>query len=215
MMKPSEPEQDEKLVIQSQATLDLVDMLSPLVTFEKVPALQRLYYSVDGVHMCYIIRSGSVMVRRDTDEIVITYLLVPNITGVSNLLPSSVGLFLETLSECEIAILTTDDARKLINDTNAWEALAGHIAKVSANLFKHNVIMTAPTAYQVVRFQLISLMQEEENIRETTSIIQYVLQRTRLSRSSVMKILAQLKQGGYIETKDGFLTKLNSLPARY
>ncbi|WP_434587311.1 helix-turn-helix domain-containing protein [Klebsiella sp. R390] len=41
------------------------------------------------------------------------------------------------------------------------------------------------------------------------------MQRTRLSRSSVMKILAQLKQGGYIQLEDGVLTSLNHLPAKY
>lgn len=214
-MKITGLQQGVGFLMYSQATLELVDKLSPYVSFKKVPAYQRFYLSADGVNMCYIIRSGSIMARRDTDEIVIFSMPVPNIIGVANLLPPSAGIFLETRSEVEIATLTTERAQQLVSETNAWEALSGHLAKVTANLFTHNVIMTAPTAYEVLRFQLISLMQEEESIRETTSIVQYVLQRTRLSRSSVMKILAQLKQGGYIETEEGYLKKLHHLPAKY
>jgi len=201
--------------IQIQATFDLIDVLSPYVTFDKIPAFSRLYYAVDGVKMCYVIRSGIIKVRRDLDGLVMASLPTPNIAGISELLPNSSGLFLELQSEGEIATLTTTRAQQLIAETNSWELLAKHITKVTTNLFNNNIIMTAPTTYEVVKFHLIMLMREPVSVRETTSAVKYILERTRLSRSTVMKMLAQLKQGGYIQLDDGILVALNHLPARY
>lgn len=215
LMKIMQPPSSGAELIQSQSTLDLIDKLSPFVVFDRVPAGRRFFYTVEDVRMCYLIRSGRVRIRRDVDELVVVSLPVPNVAGIANLLPVESGLFIETMDECELACLTATQARQLVEQTNAWEELAGHISKVAANLFNHNVIMTAPTAYEIIRFQLLALMQEQSDIRQATTAAKYVLQRTRLSRSSVMKILAQLKQGGYIQLEDGVLTSLNHLPAKY
>lgn len=208
-------EQSLPALIQSQATFDLIDMLSPHVTFEKIPAHRRFYYAIDEVNMCYIIRSGSIKVGRDVDDFIVSSMPVPNIAGITNLLPGNMGLYLETQSEAEIATITTLKAQQLIGDTNSWELLVQHIAKVSANLFKNNIIMSAPTTYEVLRFQLMTLIREPDSVRKSTSAAKYILERTRLSRSTVMKMLAQLKQGGYIELEDGILIALQHLPAKY
>jgi CRP-like cAMP-binding protein len=213
-MKDSSP-QGLTTFIQSQATLDLLNLLSPHVTFDIIPAGRRLYYSVNGENMCYLILSGTIKVGRDIDGFIVSSLPVPNIAGITNLLPETTGLYLETMKESEIAILTTSRAQQLIGETNSWELLVNHIAKVTANLFHNNIIMTAPSTYEVLRFQLMALMNEPASVRETTSTAKYILERTRLSRSTVMKMLAQLKQGGYIQLDDGILVALNHLPAKY
>ncbi|WP_172588684.1 helix-turn-helix domain-containing protein [Buttiauxella agrestis] len=165
--------------------------------------------------MCYLIRSGLIKIRRNSDDFVIAFLPVPNLVGVTNLLPESSGLYLELQTESEIATITTAHAHELIANNNAWELLAGHIAKVSSNLLNHEIIMTAPTSYELLRFQLIGLMKEPVNVRKSTSAAKYILERTRLSRSTVMKMLAQLKQGGYIELVDGMLLAVHQLPSKY
>lgn len=203
------------MTIQIQATFDLINVLSPFVTFEKIPPQRRLYYTVDGAKMCYLIRSGLIKVRRDADEFVMATLPTPNIAGITDMVPDTSGVYLELQSEGEIATLTTARAQQLIAETNSWELLAKHITKVTTNLFNNNIIMTAPTTYEVVKFHLIMLTREPDSVRETTSAVKYILERTRLSRSTVMKMLAQLKQGGYIQLEDGILVTLNHLPARY
>lgn len=206
---------DLPTLIQSQATLDLIDLLSPLVSFEKVPAHRRLYYSIDGLNMCYIIRSGSIKVGLDIDGFVVASMPVPNIAGIANLLTDNIGIYVETQSESEIATMTTLQAQQIIGETQSWELLVNHIAKVTTNLFNNIIIMTAPSTYEVLRFQLLALMREPEHVRNSTSAVKYILERTRLSRSTVMKMLAQLKQGGYIQLDDGILIALHHLPAKY
>lgn len=124
-------------------------------------------------------------------------------------------MFLELQIAGEITTRTTARAQQLIAETNFWERLAKYVAKVTTNLLNNNIIMTAPSTYEVVKFHLIMLIREPVSVRKTTSAVKYILERTRLSLSTVMKMLAQLKQGGYIQLDDGSLVALNHLPAKY
>ncbi|MFP2421499.1 helix-turn-helix domain-containing protein [Pseudescherichia vulneris] len=200
---------------ESQATRELIDVLTPYVVFEDVPPRTKLYLSIDGMNMCYILQSGLVKVGRETDDFVMSSLPTPNIFGITNRIPDASGLFLETLSVAKIATLKTERAHEIIAERNAWKLLVGHITKITTNLFKNNAIMTAPTSYDVLKFQLLALMREPDNLRQSTTAAKYILERTRLSRSTVMKMLSQLKVGGYIEIDDGMLKAVHRLPEKY
>lgn len=202
-------------MIQVQATLDLVEKLSPHLTFEIVPPQSKFPYIIDDIPMCTVVRSGKVRVRRDSDEIVIASIPIPNIMGVGSLVPKNAGLYIETVSECSIASLTSEQALQLIGQLDLWQLLSAHITKVANNVLVYSIIMTPPTAYEVIRFQLLALMDEDSDIRNDITAANYILQRTRLSRSSVMKILAELKKGEFIVMDEGRLTHINKLPHKY
>jgi len=202
-------------LVKSQATDELIALFSPYVTYERIPAGQRLYFCIDEINMCYLLLSGVIKVCRATDALVIATMPSPNITGISSLLPASHDLFLETQSDSFIGSLTTQKAYEIIEQYNAWELLASHVTRVTANLFKRYVIMTAPTTYDILKFQLMSLMQEPEDLRLATSTVKYITERTRLSRSTIMKMLAQLKKGGYIVMDEGILIAINNFPDKY
>ena len=73
----------------------------------------------------------------------------------------------------------------------------------------------ATCAYEIVRVQLQELMSEPAEYRHDVSAAQYIQQKTSLSRSSIMKILAQLKKGGYISIENGILLTIEHLPLKY
>ena len=84
------------------------------------------------------------------------------------------------------------------------------------NRLYHNVMpQGAPTAYEMIRQQLLRLMEEEADYRHSVTAERYIREKTQLSRSGVMRILADLKTGGFIEMEEGKLIKINKLPAKY
>jgi len=72
-----------------------------------------------------------------------------------------------------------------------------------------------PTAYELIRKHLLELMDEDESFRERITAERYIRDKTQLSRSGVMRILADLKAGGYVEMEEGRLIKINKLPTKY
>lgn len=71
--------------------------------------------------------------------------------------------------------------------------------------------------YHVIRSMIYRYQkQREEGILPDRSLAGFILKRTKMSRSYLFKILADLKSGGYIEIENGKLTAiLKELPEKY
>lgn len=71
--------------------------------------------------------------------------------------------------------------------------------------------------YHVIRSMIYRYQkQREEGILPDSSLAGFILQRTKMSRSYLFKILSDLKSGGYIDVQQGKLTAiLKDLPEKY
>lgn len=197
------------------ATVELFEQLSPYVTFDVVLPGTRLYLFKEGVPHCYLIRSGICKLYHGADEILINTMYVPGIIGIGGILAANAALFLQPQTPSEIAIVTTQEIRQIIARFNLWELLSKHIYRITNRFFMLSSYLNAPTAYEILRFQLMELMHEPVEFRENISAAQYIQQKTRLSRSSIMKILSQLKQGGFVKLENGILKEICHLPLKY
>ncbi|MEG2565997.1 MAG: helix-turn-helix domain-containing protein, partial [Acinetobacter sp.] len=86
---------------------------------------------------------------------------------------------------------------------------------VISRLYTINTNLTAASAYEVIRVQLLELMNEPTEYKNNVSAAHYIRQKTGLSRSSIMKILAQLRKGNYIRIENGTLKEIYRLPHKY
>ena len=86
----------------------------------------------------------------------------------------------------------------------------------AGRVYDHCTRISAPTSYDIIRAQLYELMRESNEFRQNITAANYIQSRTFLSRSSVMKILADLKKGGYIVTDRGVLKQIQqNIPLKY
>lgn len=207
--------QDHHATDDFAATVELFEQLSPYVTFDVVPAGTRLYLFKQGGPHCYLIRSGICKLHHGPDEILINTMYVPSIIGIGGVLAANSALFLQTHTGAEIATVATQEIRQIIARLNLWELLSRHIYRVTNRFFMLSSYLNSPTAYEILRFQLLELMNEPAEFRDNTSAVQYIQQKTRLSRSSIMKILSQLKQGGFVKIENGILREICHLPLKY
>jgi CRP-like cAMP-binding protein len=103
----------------------------------------------------------------------------------------------------------------IIKEKGLWGLLSRQLMFVYSRLYNNVMPQGAPTAYEMIRQQLIKLMEEDESYRSSVTAERYIREKTQLSRSGVMRILADLKTGGFIEMEEGRLIKINKLPAKY
>ncbi|MFV8868597.1 helix-turn-helix domain-containing protein [Serratia fonticola] len=207
--------QDQHTADDFAATVELFDQLSPYATFDVVLPGTRLYLFREGVPYCYMIRSGICKLYHGPDEILINTMYIPGIIGIGGVLAANTALFLQTQTTAEIATISSQEVRQIIARNNLWELLSKHIYRVTNRFFMLSSYLNAPTAYEILRFQLLELMREPAEFRENISAAQYIQQKTRLSRSSIMKILSQLKQGGFVKLDNGILKGICHLPLKY
>jgi len=74
---------------------------------------------------------------------------------------------------------------------------------------------TLVPTYTLLCNYLRALLEEDFEVRASTTAEKYIKERTNLSRSIIMKTLGELNKGGYIIIKRGLLIKINHLPEKF
>ncbi len=188
----------------------LVESLTPFAPIKSYRKGIRLGLIENDVPVCRLIHSGSIEVHRSSDGLLVVTLPAPGIIGLG-----VHDAFLVTAETCKVSTLTVAEMQQHISDNGLWEIAAQHMIVVTNKLYSYSKQMSAPTAYEVIRNQLRELSHEPAHLRENVTIERYIRDKTHLSRSSIMKILSELKTGGYIVIKDGRLCEIKHLPAKY
>ena len=71
------------------------------------------------------------------------------------------------------------------------------------------------STYKQIRASLQLMANWNESLRAKVGVINYIQQRTHISRSVIAEVLAALRAGNYIEMSKGKLLSVNRLPLEY
>lgn len=218
------PEQQSPLIsvnydIETQKPLtDIQLLLQYLMSFSnnlETTNRQVINYRQNGVRQCFLLHEGSVSLYRKFDGMALNTESAPFVFGMSTQLTDSDYLFLRAHESAKISCLSFEEAEAIIDKNNLWQSLSQLLIYTVSRVYDHCTKISALSSYEVLRYQLYELMSEPEDVRNKVTIASYVQSRTFLSRSSIMKILAQLKKGGYIVTDKGLLLSINNIPLKY
>ena len=194
---------------------ELISHLLPESTTRGAARGERLDLQINGQGICYLILEGTVAVYRKSDDMMLSTARAPAVFGLANLTDIYFNDCLMTFSPCLIGTLTTERLNDIIQEKALWGLLSKQIIFAYSRLYNNVMPQGAPTAYEMIRQQLVKLMEEDRSYRLSVTAERYIREKTQLSRSGVMRILADLKTGGFIEMEEGRLITINKLPARY
>lgn len=187
-----------------------------------LPATERVvigrgdvvHYYKDDIRQCFLLLQGSVALHRRGDGIVLNSELAPFILGVSSQF-SSEHLYVRALETSEIARVPLDCFNHIVAQLDLWEHFSKLLIYTASRVYEHCAQISQMSAYDIIRFQLVELMQEPDAIRQKITAAAYIKSRTYLSRSGIMRILAELRTGKYITMERGILLDINHLPRKY
>lgn len=169
----------------------------------------------NSARRCYLVLEGSVSLHRLADDLLIGITNTPTIFGLTGVLSEATDLYLRPATNAQVASLPTEVAYEIIYEKGLWQPVALYMAHLLSKMYLYSQHLTMPTAYEIVRYQLIELSNESVDYRQHITAAHYIQAKTHLSRSGIMKILAELRKGKYIEMENGRLIRINTLPAKY
>lgn len=181
----------------------------------KASSGQRFQLMKQGQPLCFLLHQGSCVVSRSDDSLVISTIYAPNIVGVNALIPAEANVVIEANSDIEFTQVPLAEFLAFTDEHHLWKHVSYLLMFYSSRLYEHQRKNSGLPTYKLITNLLYALNNEDFETRAMTTAAEYIQDRTFLSRSGIMKILSELKAGGYIVLKRGLLIKINKLPEKF
>lgn len=171
--------------------------------------------STSDTEYVHIILSGEVEFRRESDELCMFTIRDKSIFCLSAIFHNETHMYGLVRSNAVVRTIRKEDFIRLLNEHNLWEALSNILAWYVCLLSKRDQVLVARSAYAIVREFLLEINELIVRHDRDINIYDYIQEYTNLARSTIIKILADLKRGEYIEVEKGRLLNITSLPEKY
>ncbi len=163
----------------------------------------------------HVIVSGELELRRNSDELCILNIHRPCILGISTLYYDAELFSMMARSNVVVRSIKKDEFHRMIGEKDLWPALSNVLSWYICVMVKRDNVLVARNAYSVVREFLLEIHELITVHKRDINIYDYIQEYTNLARSTIIKILSDLKKGQYIVVEKGKLVSLNTLPERY
>lgn len=163
----------------------------------------------------YIIVSGEVEFRRESDELCMFTVEGPCIFGLSSMFSHTSHMYALVRTNTVVRSIPKDEFTQLISEHNLWEDLTRLLFWYVLLMSKRDDILVARSAYSVVREFLYEIHELKINYQRDINVYDYIQEYTNLARSTIIKILSDLKKGQYIIVEKGRLLNMTHLPEKY
>jgi len=196
----------------------LTAILEPIAEKVHVVPRKRLTWLRKGKQQMYLFleRGGELSLLRASDGLVVVTVYEPHLFGIAEMIQPTQGHLLRAERESTILRLDADKAAELFRAEGVWEDVAALLSYHTAYLIFRDAQVLQQRTYSVIRNHLQEMILLPEETRLRTTILEYIQDRTLLSRSSILNVLSALKQGEYIAFKrGGYLLEVRHLPESF
>ncbi|MEP8684023.1 helix-turn-helix domain-containing protein [Enterobacter hormaechei] len=194
----------------------LTAILEPIAEKVHVVPRKRLTWLRKGKQQMYLFLEGELSLLRASDGLVVVTVYEPHLFGIAEMIQPTQGHLLRAERESTILRLYADKAAELFRAEGVWEDVAALLSYHTAYLIFRDAQVLQQRTYSVIRNHLQEMILLPEETRLRTTILEYIQDRTLLSRSSILNVLSALKQGEYIAFKrGGYLLEVRHLPESF
>jgi len=210
-----------------QLTLDKIMDLKPLDSIERLMAVllpeadkivtrRPRNFSKNGPEI-YLLTEGNFWLHRRVDDLQLSMAKAPHILGLAELaIPVGDTTYVKFAPDSEVFVISGAKVQALFAQQpalwqDAMKILAFHLHFSSWR----DLHLLNDNAYDTIRGKLLELEKHDNALRKETTILNYILGSTKLSRSTILRVLKELTDGGYVEAQRGKLLRIVHLPLRY
>lgn len=209
------------------------DTLDRVISLKPFPGIRRLQEALlpaakkisdrrycrfnPGTAEVYLLTEGYFSLHRELDDLQLCIAKAPHIFGFSELLhPCTSATYVNFSTDYEAYSITGEQTEKILSEKPyLWKDVAILLAFHLQFASWRDLHLLNDRAYVNIRGKLLELASQPAALRNDNSVLGYILSSTRLSRSTVMRVLKDLADGGYIEIVKGRLVSIKHLPLRY
>lgn len=190
--------------------------LIPIATPVHASPRKWLPWYNKGQPQLYLFLDGQVSLLRSSDQLIIVTVCKSHLFGMTEATHLLRFLFLRVDMKSTIFRINLSQAHKIFTEQELWQDVSIFLSYITSYLCYRDALVYQKNTYSVVRNQLLEIYKLSLNGDFKTPILQYIQDRTHLSRSSILNVIANLKAGGFIKTsRGGCLIILKELPFKW
>lgn len=184
------------------------------------PGEEMSLSSEQGNHVV-LLEEGIISFCRNSDRIHMTSGFAPSVMGLVDSYGVTYGVtprpehILVAETECHGRAVQLADFIRVADACDLWHDVARYLAYHLMILFARDRELVGVDSYYKVRSLLIEIWAYPEAYRRSINVLAFIQRRTGISRSRTLKILSELKKGGYISIENGRLLDVKKLPNAY
>mgnify|MGYP003365716020 FL=1 len=193
---------------------NIIDYTSPYSSSLLVPRGGILDYMSDNIQHCYFLLEGSITLNRRWDGMVLNSQQYPFISGVSHQLSCGDNLYVRTAESSRLCKMPLERFNLLIEKYALWESFCYLLIYTTSSIYEQCSAVSQMSSSEIVMYHLRQLMLEPSRLRNSMTAAGYIMDKTLLSRSGIMRILRQLREAKCIILERGILVGINHLPTK-
>lgn len=171
--------------------------------------------TTDDTDYIHVIISGQVEFRRNSDELCMFTLQGQCVFGLSAIFHHSSHMYGLARSNTVVRSIQREEFTRLISEHGLWPELTKMLSWYICLLSKRDDVLVARNAYSVIREFLIEINTLITEYNRDINVYDYIQEYTNFARSTIIKILSDLKKGDYIVIEKGRLVTMKALPEKY
>lgn len=164
--------------------------------------------------MCILFHQGIISLRRQHDNLLLSHLTAPIIIGLrlisGDIDPPPFLFYFRAESDVSYELIHPHDAKTKIDKHQLWKNVAMYQMMLTTRLINYIDNMSNVETSALIDYCLEKLSYEPDQIRKRRTAVDYIMNKTNLSRSNISKVLAELKKEGKITTYKGLLLSISN-----
>lgn len=194
----------------------LIAALEPASTEINAAPRKRLPWGYKGKPQFYLFLEGEISVLRASDGLVMTTAYEPLVFGIAEAMQEIHCQTLRVDTGATLRRIEAAQAMEIFTENGLWQDVATTLCYFSSCFFYRDTLVVQQRTYSVISNHLQEMIQLPLETRLRVSILEYIQERTHLSRSSVLNVIHALKAGKYISTRrGGYLLEMTKLPENF
>ncbi|WP_312414953.1 helix-turn-helix domain-containing protein [Pseudescherichia sp.] len=211
--------------VQSKPIKAIEKIFSHLLPYGKKIQLKKgKHYRIneedEGVGLLLITDGLVSFINTDTGHFIST-LYPPTIIGLSHgynafyNVPDSLRSTLYAETDADLIFIPLQTFIDTVDKQNLWHDVARILAHRIVTLMNKEKTYIGVDSYSIIKSMIQEVWLYPDHYRLQISLPKFIQNRSGLSRSRIMKILFDLKLGGYVNIVNGKLLSVSKLPTSY
>ena len=175
-----------------------------------------IFHNQSYVLKVILLMEGTIEVRRSRDKLLAATIEAPAIIGLQgSVFRYETHNFINKDNNV-VYSLSLEKVLNLVTKHDLLGDMISYISYISDCQVYRDLILINNSSYEVVCMFLNEIENSTTICKSEINVANYILERSQLARSGIMKILSALSYGGHIKLKKGRLVELSTkLPDRY